>query len=112
MNPVINNAFNKPAETVLQELDSLKTGLSVDEAAKRLSRYGRNSLPQAKPPGLLLIFFSQFTSPLIYVLLAAAVLSLAIGEYSDAGFITAVLMINAIIGATNKSQSGMRPWTY
>ncbi len=40
----------------------------------------------------------QFASPLIYVLVAAALLSLAIQEWSDAGFITAVLLVNAIIG--------------
>ena len=51
-----------------------------------------------KLPGIAVVFLNQFKSPLIYVLVAAAVLSVAIKEWSDAGFITAVLIINAVIG--------------
>jgi magnesium-transporting ATPase (P-type) len=77
-------------------------GLSHAEAAARLQRYGRNSLPAAEPPGLVRVFLHQFTSPLIYVLLVAALVSLAIGEWSDAGFICAVLLLNAIIGTAQE----------
>jgi magnesium-transporting ATPase (P-type) len=47
---------------------------------------------------VLRVFTRQIASPLIYVLLAAAVLSIVIREWSDAGFIFAVLLINALIG--------------
>ena len=55
-------------------------------------------MPKKDRPGLIQIFVSQFKSPLIYVLLIAAVVSLLIQEFSDAIFITAVLVLNAIIG--------------
>jgi magnesium-transporting ATPase (P-type) len=73
-------------------------GLSQAEASARLQRYGPNRLPQQEPPGIPRILLRQFNSPLIYILLIAAILSLVIGESTDAGFIFAVLCINAIIG--------------
>jgi magnesium-transporting ATPase (P-type) len=80
-------------------------GLSHTEAAARLQHYGRNALPAAEPPGMARVFLHQFTSPLIYVLVAAALVSLAIREWSDAGFICAVLLLNAIIGTASSARS-------
>jgi len=91
-----------PAGEVLAGLQSSPNGLGQTEAAARLQRYGRNALPAVEPPGLALVFLHQFTSPLIYVLLAAALVSLAIREWSDAGFICAVLLLNAIIGTAQE----------
>ena len=85
-------------DSVLAAVASTRHGLDKPEAEARLSRFGRNTLPTAKAPGLASIFLHQFASPLIYVLAAAAVLSIAIQEWSDAGFIAAVLLINALIG--------------
>jgi len=89
----------KPAGAVLEVLDASPHGLAQPEASVRLETFGPNKLPKSRPPGLLLVFLRQFASPLIYVLLAAAILSLFIQHGSDAGFIAAVLLINAIIGA-------------
>jgi len=90
------------ATEVLAGLQSSASGLGHAEAAARLQRYGRNALPTAEPPGIALVFLHQFTSPLIYVLLVAAVVSVAIQEWSDAGFICAVLLLNAIIGTAQE----------
>ncbi len=85
-------------DEALAQLDGSIHGLSQQAAASRLERYGRNALPRTKPPGVALVFLHQFLSPLIYVLGAAALVSLLIQEWSDAGFIAAVLLVNAIIG--------------
>ena len=85
-------------DTILSALHATRHGLTHSEAAARLECYGRNTLPRTKLPGIGRVFLRQFASPLIYVLVAAALLSLAIQEWSDAGFISAVLFINAIIG--------------
>jgi len=85
-------------EAVLDALNSSLHGLSHREAVIRVEKYGRNTLPKAKLPGIGVVFLHQFKSPLIYVLVAAAILSVMIQEWSDAGFITAVLIINAVIG--------------
>ncbi|MDQ1363819.1 MAG: P-type Ca2+ transporter type, partial [Pseudomonadota bacterium] len=84
---------------VLDEFSSSDSGLSADKAATRLSQYGPNSLPAPPHKSFLLIFLRQFLSPLIYVLLLAAVLSMSAGELLDAGFIFLVLFLNATIGA-------------
>jgi magnesium-transporting ATPase (P-type) len=90
------------SEAVLAGLKSSLHGLTRNEAVARIVQYGRNTLPQAKPPGIWAVFLRQFASPLIYVLVAAALLSLMIKEWSDAGFISAVLFINAVIGTVQE----------
>ncbi|GAB6042210.1 cation-translocating P-type ATPase [Endothiovibrio diazotrophicus] len=90
------------ADEALHALDGSPHGLSADEAAARLARVGPNALPQPTPPGLAAVFFRQFLSPLIYILLLAAGVSLALHEWSDAAFIFAVLLINAVIGTAQE----------
>lgn len=91
-----------PVDEVLSALESTPDGLSAAEARSRLERYGPNTMPRAEPRSLAAIFIGQFRSPLIYVLLIAAVMSLALQEWSDAIFIFAVLIVNAIIGAAQE----------
>ncbi len=92
----------RPPEEILADLHASPNGLSHAEADARLQHYGRNALPATEPPGIVHVFLHQFVSPLIYVLLAAALVSLAIREWSDAGFICAVLLLNAIIGTAQE----------
>jgi magnesium-transporting ATPase (P-type) len=99
---MFENPHARPVDEVLSSLQSSTHGLNPQEAADRLLRYGRNTLPSYKLPGITRIFFHQFASPLIYVLLAAALLSIAIQEWSDAGFIFAVLLVNAVIGTVQE----------
>jgi len=88
----------RAAAEVQSVLESPAGGLDAAAAGLRLQRYGRNALPRAPPRSLAAIFLSQFRSPLIYVLLLAALLSLSLQEYTDAAFIAAVLLVNAAIG--------------
>ena len=86
----------------MHELASGARGLRAGEAAARLEKYGRNALPRPRPPALGAVFLRQFRSPLIYVLLAAAVISLLLRDWSDGAFILAVLLVNAVIGTTQE----------
>ncbi|MGI9455660.1 MAG: cation-translocating P-type ATPase, partial [Aeoliella sp.] len=81
-----------------QTLDAAPSGLSGMEAVERLEKFGQNVLPQAPHPAWWQIILRQFLSPLIYILGVAAVVSVAIGEPTDATFIAAVLGLNALIG--------------
>ncbi|NOQ78713.1 MAG: HAD-IC family P-type ATPase [Gammaproteobacteria bacterium] len=85
-------------DTIVKKLNSTKQGITAKEAESRFQQYGYNSLPRAEPAALAMVFLYQFISPLIYVLMAAALFSLVIQEWSDAAFISGVLLINAIIG--------------
>ena len=93
------------ADAVVESLATGTCGLSDDEAASRLERFGYNRLPRERPPTIWQIVLRQFKSPLIYVLAAAAVVSLALGDLKDAGFICGVLVINAIIGTIQESRA-------
>lgn len=90
--------YAQPADAVARQFATSNTGLSAAQAAERLARMGSNSLPRHKAPGVGMVFLRQFRSPLIYVLAIAALVSLFIEEWSDAVFICAVLLVNAIIG--------------
>jgi P-type Ca2+ transporter type 2C len=83
---------------VLRTLKADEEGLSAAEAQVRLKRHGRNELPRRPPTPVWEILLRQFRSPLIYILLIAAVLSVATGALLDAGFILIVLGVNAAIG--------------
>ena len=80
-------------------------GLTEQEAAKRLARDGRNELQKKGKRNVLLIFLDQLKDPLIYVLVAAAVISALLGEYSDAGIIVAVVLLNACVGVVQEGKA-------
>jgi calcium-translocating P-type ATPase len=79
-------------------LDTGPHGLSRAEARARLERYGPNQLEEAPPPSALAVLLHQFRSPLIYILVIAAVVTVTLGDYIDASVIAAVLILNAAIG--------------
>ncbi|WCK68735.1 cation-translocating P-type ATPase [Agrobacterium tumefaciens] len=82
------------------------TGLSDTEAVERLERFGQNLLPEPKLPSLLFIFLQQFKSPLIYILVLAAAVSLVLSEPEDAIFIGVVLLLNGVIGSLQEYSAG------
>lgn len=87
------------SEAALAALRTTADGLDTEEAARRLAEFGRNDLPKRRVRSPLVVYLGQFTSPLVYLLLAAAVLSVFIGKLADALFVFAVLQINAAIGS-------------
>jgi len=86
-------------ENILKELVSSREGLDSTEAAKRLVIYGPNALPLKKPPTIWMILLHQIKNPLIFILIAAAIASLTIGEMTDAFFILVVIALNSVLGA-------------
>ena len=93
------------SEAVIAELATSPHGLAESEAQRRQQEFGRNLLPEKGPTPLWLIVLRQFISPLIYILVAAAVVSALIGDMKDAAFIAAVLVLNAVIGAYQEWQA-------
>ncbi|WP_128226390.1 HAD-IC family P-type ATPase [Halobacteriaceae archaeon SHR40] len=92
-------------EAVADEYDADRRGLSTAEVERRRTEYGPNRLPRAPPTRVWEIVLRQFKDPLIYILAAAAVVSIVIGEVTDAAFISAVLGINALIGTLQEWQA-------
>ncbi len=85
-------------DEALTRLNARPGGLSRDEAARRLAEHGPNRLPEARSRGPVLRFLAQFDNVLIYVLLAAAVVTAALQHWVDTGVILAVVLANAVIG--------------
>ncbi len=99
------NWHSMPADEVLKHLGSARPGLSQAEADKRLAQFGPNELVEAKRTSPLEMFLAQFKNFLIIVLIGAAAVSFGIGLYNggdeeliDGIVITAILIVNAILG--------------
>src|SRR5659263_610466 len=92
-------------EETFNLIGSSLQGLSQAEAAKRLLTVGTNEIPQGKKPSKLLVFLRQFKSPLIYILIVAAVITLFFGSIVDALVIALILVANAIIGFVQENKA-------
>jgi magnesium-transporting ATPase (P-type) len=92
-------------DAALRALAGGPDGLTADEAARRLAREGPNRLEFAPPRGALRRFLDQFDNLLIYVLLAAAGITAAIGHWTDSGVIAGVVVINALIGFVQEQRA-------
>ncbi len=91
--------FMKSQNDVLNELGvDPSVGLSQSEAAHRLEQYGYNKLKGKPKKSVIALFLSQLKDMLIYVLLAAAVITFFIHEYADSIIILLVVILNAVIG--------------
>ena len=75
-----------------------RVGLSSAQAAARLARYGANTVPGPRQPGVLARVAQQLRDPLILVLLIAAALTIVTGDYSDAVIIAVVVVVNTTVG--------------
>ncbi len=93
------------SETVEGFNADLSNGLTAVEAKRRLSEYGPNKLAEKKKKSLLVLFLEQLNDTLIYILLAAAAISAALGEISDAVIILVVVLINAVVGVVQESKA-------
>jgi len=90
--------YRYAVEDLLRELQTSAKGLSAEEARERLRKFGPNRLAEEKRTGRLAVFFRQFKSPLIYILLLAAIVTGLLKDTVDSGVILAVLIFNAVIG--------------
>jgi len=88
------------------EISLVCNGLTTAEVELHLKTHGLNVLPQGKPLSFVIIFLCQFLSPLIYILLLAAVVSIFLSDVTDALFIGVVLLINGMVGAVQEYSAG------
>jgi Ca2+-transporting ATPase len=99
------NWHNFTAEETLGKLETNRNGLSEAEAAQRLERYGPNELEEKGRTSRLVLFLQQFASPLIYILLIAAVIEFVIGNAIDASVIIVIVFLNSLGGYFQESRA-------
>ena len=92
-------AHARSTQDVARDLASdVDSGLLPEEAAARLARYGPNRPRQSRRPPYLRLLLHELLDPLVLLLVAATVVSLAIGDVVEAAAIAAVLVLNAALG--------------
>ncbi len=102
----LQNVFMMPDDQVEKSLNTSKEkGLTDEEAAARINKYGTNELARAKRDSLLILFLRQFHQPLIYILLLVAIVTLVMKEHVDSLVIFAVIILNGVIGFAQEAKA-------
>ena len=90
--------YNLSQNEVLERYSTFRTGLSPEEARNRLERYGENKLAEGRKKTALEVFIDQFKDLIVWILIAAAVISILSGQGESSLVIFAVLILNAVLG--------------
>ncbi|HCE57785.1 MAG TPA: ATPase [Prolixibacteraceae bacterium] len=99
--------FSKSTEDVLKEINvDSASGLSEEEAKIRLEKFGANQLISKKKKNIFQLFVAQLREWLIYILFAAVIITLFMGEYIDATIIILVIITNAVLGVIQEVKAG------
>ena len=93
-----HQSHEQTIEAAFSVANSSATGLSANEAKKRVATIGLNKLPEEKALTGLILFLGQFKNPLVFVLLVALAISFFAGHKSDALIIFVVIMVTNIVG--------------
>jgi P-type Mg2+ transporter len=90
------------ADQLFKALDTTSKGIQPTEAAGRIKKYGLNALKEQRKTTALGLLLSQFRSPLVLILIFAAVVSAFLGEWTDAGIVLAVVIGSTMLGFTQE----------
>ena len=92
-------------ETIAQFATPVDSGLSSQEAAKRIHQYGPNQLAEAPPTTIWQLLWEQFNNFVVILLIVAAVISALLGDYVEAGAIIAIVILNAVLGIVQERRA-------
>ena len=92
------NFWNLNKEEALKNLSCSENGLSNDEAGARLKQYGYNTFKDQSRSSSIILFLLQFKSPITLLLIAAALLSMGLGDFSDAIIILVIILVSSFLG--------------
>ncbi|KAI8475579.1 MAG: cation transporting ATPase [Monoraphidium minutum] len=92
-------------DAILKALGTTRDGLSEQEAAARLERFGPNALTPPKKPGFLAKLWAQLNNVLVIILMVAAVVTAGLGDYIETGLILGVVVVNVVIGLAQEGKA-------
>ena len=90
---------------VLASENTSREGLSLTQASEKLSRFGRNRLAEGKKMTLIARLLAQMADPMVIVLIAAAIVSGAVGEIADTAIILLVVLLNSVLGVIQEGKA-------
>jgi Mg2+-importing ATPase len=90
--------FSAAPDSVFRLLDTSAAGLSSDQARERLAKFGANQLHAKKHATTLVLLLRQFISPIILILIGAAVLSIFLRDVIDAAIILTIVLVSGLLG--------------
>ncbi|MFH1183774.1 MAG: cation-translocating P-type ATPase [Chloroflexota bacterium] len=92
-------------DQVLNDLQVHETGVTAQEAAERLRRFGPNQLEAARPVGFLATLWEQLNNFVVLLLIGASAVSALLGEWVDAGAILAIVVLNTVLGIVQERRA-------
>ena len=93
-----DDLFAAAPDSALGSLGTTAAGLTNEQASERLSRFGANQLRARKHATGLVLLLRQFTSPIILILIGAAVLSIFLRDVTDAAIILTIVLVSGLLG--------------
>lgn len=102
---MVESPQNRDIKTCLKEANSNEEGLCAEEAKKRLENDGPNILAQQKKVSPVVKFLMQFNDPMIYILVAAAIVSILLKEVTDSIIILCVIVLNGVVGYIQEAKA-------
>jgi Ca2+-transporting ATPase len=97
--------YFESTENVLDQQKTSRNGLNENQVTERLSQYGKNKLAEGNKKTLIARLLGQMTDPMVIVLIAAAVISGAVGELADMIIILSVVALNSILGVIQEGKA-------
>ncbi len=99
-------SHGKPIEELVSGFQThLEQGLTQQEAQERLRKLGGNELTEKPRPGFLSLLWDQFNNYLVIILIVAALIALALGEWVDSIAIMFIVVLNAVVGVIQESKA-------
>ena len=93
------------AEQVLNHLRVEDSGLTSEEAKRRLEHYGPNQLTEAQRPTFLQMLWEQLNNFVVILLIVASLISALLGDYVEAAAIMAIVVLNAVLGIVQERRA-------
>ncbi|PTE06982.1 magnesium-translocating P-type ATPase [Mesorhizobium helmanticense] len=87
---------------LMRRLETSASGLGGSEAASRLTKFGKNTLMSKSGASTLVVFARQFRSPLVLILIFAAIVSAFVGEGQEAAIIGAIVLASCVLSFTQE----------
>ena len=94
------------ADELISRFGTSTAGLTTEEATKRLETYGSNDVAKQAQVSIIIEFLSHFKSPLVIILIIAAIVAGVLGEITDAIIILSIVMVSVILDFTQEYRAG------